>query len=97
MASHFKQVTMTGVAAPVQLSTTSVRCKEVYLENNAGNVMRVGDSTANVTNSIGISLTAGGVPASVLHLGPHDAYNLDLSQIWVAGTLNDKLDVIWVA
>jgi len=89
---HSTQITL-GAGA-TRFSTTSVRIREIYLENNAGNVMRVAGSTVSAT--VGISLTASGVPASVLHLGPHTALNMDLSEFWVFGTANDKLDVLYV-
>lgn len=94
MSMHFTQITI-GAGA-TQFSSTSVRIKEIHMENNAGNVMRIANST--VTSSIGISLAASGVGAqSMLHLGPHNAYNMDLKDFFVFGTQNDKLDVMWVA
>lgn len=92
MGMHSIQVTNTGAAT--RFSTTSVRIREIYCENNAGNVMRVAGST--VSASVGVSLTASGVPASVLHLGPTPGLNMDLQDFYVFGTANDKLDVLYV-
>lgn len=75
-------------------AVTRVPILEIHIENNAGNVMHIGDT--NVTSARGISLAASGAVNSFLHMGPHKALNLDLSEIFVFGTNGDVLDFVYV-
>ena len=89
MAVKTLQITQTGSA--VQLAASSVFARWVILQNNAAAAMRLGDS--NVTASIGMSLSATGVPY-VLPPMP-DGSHYDLSQWYTIGTNTQLLDVVY--
>lgn len=93
MALHQGSVTIPA-GGKIQFSTTRTPIMEIHIENNAGNVMHVGDSTVSTTR--GISLAANGVATSFVHMGPHKALNMDLTEWWVAGTSGDVLDFLYV-
>lgn len=99
MALHQGSVTIpasgkVSLVAGITPAATRVPILEIHIENNAGNVMRIGDS--NVSATRGISIAAGGIATSFLHMGPHKALNMDLSEIFVFGTQNDVLDFLYV-
>lgn len=92
MALHNLQVTIG--AAPTQFSATRTVCQEVTVQNNAGAVMRVGDSTT--TAAIGISLTNGGAANSIWKFGPYYGQPINLQELYVMGTQGQILDVAYV-
>jgi hypothetical protein len=88
MPAGFLQVTIG--AGSTQVSTTSIPCRQIIVQNNgATNAERVG-SDATVSTSKGLGLNKGG---GSFTFGPFRDCLLDLNQIWVAGTQNDVLDV----
>lgn len=93
MSMHYLQVTI-GASGTTQFTTARTPIREIWIENNATHTMRIGDST--VTSTKGFSLASGGAANSNLHLGPHPALNMDLTDFFVNGTATDTLDVLFV-
>jgi len=91
MAVRLLQVTLTAVAT--QISSSNTFCKQILIQNNAAHSFRVGDSTVSATKGI---LLAAGTPGGSLNSGPVDAYQSYLSDWWVFGTTNDKVDVLYI-
>jgi len=79
------QATVTASAAKIAASATPF--EHIVFQNNGANPMWIGDST--ITTSKGIKLAAGGVPVYIPGLRG------DLSLLYVIGTLNDKLDILY--
>lgn len=78
-------------AAPARVPAYSIT-----IQNNAGHDIRVGDSTASVTNNIGYLLKTGQTPPDKVTFGPFQALSEGLEQIFISGTQNDLIDVIYV-
>ncbi len=74
----------------VQISTSQTSIRLIDFQNNAGHVMRVGDST--VTSAIGRSLAASGGSWQL----QAESYFGYLSDFWVVGTSADVLDILYV-
>lgn len=92
-AMHTIQVTI-GAGTTQVVSAGSVPfVREVFFQNNATHVMRVGDSTT--TSSKGVVLLSGPGGGS-LNIGPFTDARIDLSTFFVNGTNTDVLDVSWV-
>lgn len=89
MAVTTLQVTISG---KTQVSATSLKARWVLFQNNAGAVMRLGDT--NVTSGVGYSIAASG---GVLNMAPFSDPSLayDLSQWFIAGTDTQKLDIVY--
>ena len=96
MSVHFTQVTIG--AANTALSATRTPCYQVIVQNNQTHDMRVGDST--ISSSKGILLSQSGDTGvgriGSVTFGPFPALNIELSQIFVNGTQNDVVDVIFI-
>lgn len=75
-------------AAATQFSTTNISVRQVIVQNNGSNTMRIGDAAVSTTR--GAKLLAGGS----LNLGPFTDHPEDLKNWWVAGTQNDVVDII---
>lgn len=93
MSVILAQVTL-GAAA-TQLSTISAPCRQVIVQNNAAHSMRVGDSTVSSTKGVFLSTVAGGGGGS-LNFGAMIFYGVNLMDLYVFGTQNDVVDVIYV-
>lgn len=86
----------TGATGVFQ-GTAPARCPfyEVQIQNNAGHDIRVGDSTASVTNNIGILVKSGQTPPVIFKIGTFAQLNADLAQVFISGTQNDLIDILF--
>ncbi|SRR6266481_7736145 len=88
---HTLQVTIGASATKV--STAQLLVYQVTVQNNASHAVRVGDSTAS--SSVG-ALLASGSPGGSVNFGPLPFKAIDLSKLYVAGTQNDVIDVVYI-
>lgn len=93
MSLKYKQVTI-GAAA-TQLATAHTPCTQVIISNGRNtHTTSVGDK--NVTSTTGILLSANNANNAILPLGSYSgAAAINLDDIWVAGTQNDVVDVLY--
>lgn len=84
------QVTIPTGGGPIQFSTKQTLCRQIIIQNNSADAMRIGDSTVSATN--GINLDPGG---DSLNSGPTVVYNSDLRDFWAFGTAADVLDIFY--
>jgi hypothetical protein len=90
-------VQVTLGAGATQLSTSSIPCREIVIQDNAAHSMRIGDNS--VTSSKGIYLAAGPGGGSVTIFPPTtyaSGASLDLSTWYAVGTQGDVVDVLYV-
>jgi putative Ca2+/H+ antiporter (TMEM165/GDT1 family) len=94
MSLKYKQVTI-GAAA-TQFFTTHTPCRMAIISNGRNaNVANVGDKT--VTSTTGIKLAAANAVNAVVTLGnTSGAPSINLDDVWVVGTQNDLIDVIYL-
>lgn len=92
MVPHLLQVSITGTNTPQQLTTTNTKAYQIVFQNNDAHDMRIGDST--VTSTKGIVLVAGGGAGNSETRVLQDT---DLSDWWVNGTADEKLDILYLA
>lgn len=90
---HTSQVTL-GAAA-TQATTTSTPCREIYVQDNAGHNVRVGDSAVSATRGA-LLLSASNGSITIGSAAGSGAYALDLNQIFLFGTAADVIDVICI-
>lgn len=90
MTARSIQVTLGSGAT--QIATTQTVFNEMFVQNNAAHVCRVGDSTVSSTK--GQQLAASGAVNSTLDVGPIVGSQGDASQFWIAGTSGDVIDVL---
>jgi hypothetical protein len=88
-----KTLQVTIGAGVTEISTGALFCSEVQIQNNAAHSIRVGDSAT--TSSRG-ALLASGSPGGSQTWGPFPNGKIDLSQLYIAGTQNDVIDVIYI-
>lgn len=89
---HTLQVTI-GAGTNTQISTTSIPVRQLYVQNNAGHNIRVGDSATSSTRGALLLSTANGSITS----GLADFYaSSNLNQWYIAGTNGDVIDIIYV-
>ena len=93
MAINTFQVT---IGAGVTRATTSkTPMRQVTIQNNSAHICRVGDS--NTTTSRGYSLEPGTTSfGGAVTWGGLSSYDLDLSEIYIAGTAADVIDIIYI-
>ena len=97
--THYSFTVLGAGATPLAAQRTV--CKEIFIQNNSTHAMNIGDSTVTLPTanpSRGIRLDPSGTNSAAiatLHLGPFEAYNIDLSQLYVFGTQNDHIDIIY--
>lgn len=71
--------------------TAQINCRQVIIQNNASNVMRLGDSTVSSTKG----LVLNGSSAGSFNSGAVTIYNSYLSDFWVFGTSGDVVDIFY--
>ena len=93
MSVHLTQVTIGSAATAV--SATALNVSAVILQGDDGNSNPafVGDSTVAATN--GIRLHNSATVPEKLTLGPHAANNINLADLYIAGTQNEKVNVLY--
>lgn len=93
MSVHLIQVTIGS--SRTQVSATTINVSQVTLEGDDGNSNPafVGDVTVASTNGIRLHNSAT-VPGRI-QLGPHAANNINLADIYIAGTQNEKVNVLY--
>ena len=87
--------TQCGAAIGANVPGSQVFCRQLYVQNNAAHVVRVGDPT--VSASKGIALLNATTPpgGGSINLGPIAIYNTYLSDIWLFGTAADVIDLFY--
>lgn len=90
-----KLLQVTIGASATRVSSTSIFCRQVIFQNNAGNACRVGDSTVSATKGVALA-AAGATPGGSLNLGPGPGLEIDLKEFYIAGTQTDKIDVLYL-
>jgi hypothetical protein len=97
------QITISVSGTTQQFQSASLPCRNVTVQNNATNPMRVGDSA--VTSSRGILLNGGspvagsppaGAPGDSFGSGAYNFGACDLNELYVNGTAGDVLDVLYI-
>lgn len=85
------QVTLGSTAT--QVSTVSQQCKWIaFQNNNASDVVRVGDSTVSSTN--GIVLAGGSPGGSFTTPVAYNSTTYNLNTWYLFGTSGDKVDIV---
>lgn len=64
--------------------------QQLLIQNNSGDIVRVGDDTVSATKGIIINATGAFGPGSFMN------YGLYLSDVWLFGTSGDVVDVFFV-
>jgi hypothetical protein len=89
---HTLQVTIG--ASTTQVSTSSIPCKEIYIQNNAAHTIRVGDVNTSSTRG---ALISSGSPGGSITTGAFGMQAAtDLNQWYINGTNADVIDVIYI-
>lgn len=88
----------TAIAASVAPGSSPKRTPVywVFIQNNSGHDIRVGDSTASVSGNIGTLLKTGQTPPASHVIGPFTSLSFGLEQVFIAGTQNDIIDFAFV-
>ena len=91
-AIRFQTVTLTGAAQ--QLVTTHIPIEELHIENDSGNAtVKVGNSDLSAT-VYGASIPA--ATEKVFAQGPNGICAFPLSDVYVLGTLNQKVRLTFI-
>lgn len=91
-AIRFETVVLTGAAQ--RLATTHIPIEELHIENDAGNAaVKVGNSDLSTT-VYGASIPA--ASEKVFAQGPNGLCAFPLSDVWVLGTLNQKIRLTYI-
>lgn len=96
-STTFKTFQVTIGAGATQVYSQPLPVREVIIQNNATHVIRFGGD--NVSTSLGIQLDSGTAtpsPGGSASAGPFRVNNVDLSDIWIAGTQNDVVDILYI-
>lgn len=84
-------------AGATQVSTQNIFCRQIFFQNNAANVVRVGnDNTVSATKGMALAPAAGGNPGGSLNSGPSPIYYTYLSDWWLFGTAAQVIDVLYI-
>lgn len=83
---------------PTQISPgvpgQQIFCRQVMVQNNAANDCRIGGKRVTATMGIVLKAVSGGGGGS-FNSGPVSIYNTYLSDLWLAGTQGDLIDVMF--
>src|SRR5215475_1936171 len=96
MAWATGQVTL--LAGPTQLSPSipgqQVLCRQILIQNNSANNMRLGDANVSATRGIQLNAAPGGGGGS-FNSGATPIFNSYLSDFWLFGTQGDVVDFMF--
>lgn len=87
---HTLQVTIG--AATTQITTSDIPARQVLVQNNSTHDIRLGDS--NTSSSRGAVLKASSIGSA--NFGSYQFEQINLNQLYVNGTQNDVVDVLYV-
>ena len=93
------QVTIPAVGSqPVRVSATRILACHIIIEADDGNANAafVGDSNMAANGSEGIRLNNSATVPGNHELGPFQANYMDLSEVYIVGTADEKVNVLYV-
>ena len=93
MSVHLTQVTIGSAATAV--SATTINVSQVTLEGDDGNSNPAFVGGSGVTSATGIRLHNSATVPGRIQLGPHAANNINLADLYIAGTQNEKVNVFY--
>lgn len=86
------QVTIAAGSAPTEITAIqNTWVQQLIIQNNATHDIRVGDDTVTTTKGIVVKAQGGS-----LNLSPNLDYTVNLSQVYIAGTAGDIIDVLFI-